>query len=593
MGATTCDWLASLPFSEVWCIDFEYYPGRGLASGGVDGDPVTPLCLVAYEVRSGRTVRLWQDELGHFPPYRLDAGALIISYGLAAEFSCHLRLGWGEPARAIDALIEFRHYTNDGRDRDRGLGGALSFFKLDSLDTAHKKSMRDRILRGPPFTVQERAEILAYCEDDVKALVRLLPRLLPTIRSWRHALHRGRVQWAIAKIEARGLPFDLPSLLRLRRHWDGMRTNMVSMLDPFGVYEITDGVAHWRMERFESFVAHHRLSWPRLASGQLCTDDETFREMATLYPAVNPLRELRCSLSKLKLNALAVGGDARNRTPLWAYCTKTARCAPSTTKYAFGPAKWLRFIVVPPSGLALIHRDYQQQEVRIAALLSGDDALLAACESGDVYFGIAEQIGLLRGGMSDEERAAVRDLSKIIVLSIQYGAGAHSLAVRTGMTRSEAHEILARLRARFHRFQDFVYSVGDHAGLDLEISTCFDWRLKCPSGSNPRTARNFPAQSAGAMILHTACLLAERRGIEIVAPIHDAFVAQCGGRDVEDASAALDRVMRDASAIVLRGYELPTDKQIIKAGERYFDKRGAAMWETVSGLLAKRERETA
>ena len=74
--------------------------------------------------------------------------------------------------------------------------------------------------------------------------------------------------------------------------------------------------------------------------------------------------------------------------------------------------------------LALIHRDYKQQEVRIAAIVSGDDALLAACESGDVYLGIAEQIGLLRDSMGQEERDAVRDLAKIIVLSIQYGAGA-------------------------------------------------------------------------------------------------------------------------------------------------------------------------
>src|SRR5262245_52976535 len=157
------------------------------------------------------------------------------------------------------------------------------------------------------------------------------------------------------------------------------------------------------------------------------------------------------------------------------------------------------------------------------------------------------------------------------------------------MTRSEAHEILARLRARFHRFQDFVLSVGDHAGLDMEISTCFDWRLKCPSGSNPRTIRNFPIQATGAMILHALLLLAERRGIQIVAPIHDAVVVQCDANEVEDVADALDRAMRDASATVLRGYELPTDRKIIRPGERYYDKRGAAMWETVSALLAKRE----
>ena len=95
------------------------------------------------------------------------------------------------------------------------------------------------------------------------------------------------------------------------------------------------------------------------------------------------------------------------------------------------------------------------------------------------------------------------------------------------------------------------------------------------------------------MILHAAILLAERRGVELVAPIHDAFVAQCDVRDVEDVAVAFDRVMRDASTIVLRGYELPSDCQIIRPGGRYFDKRGKAMWDTVTGLLAKRERETA
>ena len=447
--------IFDLPYSEIWAEDDEYYPGRGLGNGGVEGDPITPLCRVAIELRTGRIVRQWQDELGPFSPYHRDA--LMFSYSLPAEFGCHLRKGWNEPPHAIDALVEFRHHTNDGVARGRGIGDALRFFGLESLDLAHKDTMRDRILQGPPFTEQERAEILKYCEDDVRALARLLPHLIPTIRSLPHALHRGRVQWAIAKIERRGLPIDLPLLSRLRRHWEGMKTDMVAALDPFGVYEIINGVAHWRMQRFEEFVAHHHLQWPRLVSGKLCTDEETFREMAILYPIVNPLRELKCSLSQLRLNDLAVGNDARNRCPLWAYGTKTARCAPSTTKYVFGPAKWLRNTVAPLLPLALIHRDFKQQEVHIAGIESGDDALLSACESGDVYLGIAEQIGLLRDGMGQDERDAVRDLAKIIVLSIQYGAGANSLALRTGMARSEAHEILARLRGRFHRLYDLVH----------------------------------------------------------------------------------------------------------------------------------------
>jgi hypothetical protein len=65
-------------------------------------------------MRSGRVVRLWQDELGPFPPYRLDADALIISFFSTAEFGTHNALGWGEPVYALDAYVEFRHFVNDG-----------------------------------------------------------------------------------------------------------------------------------------------------------------------------------------------------------------------------------------------------------------------------------------------------------------------------------------------------------------------------------------------------------------------------------------------------------------------------------------------
>jgi DNA polymerase I-like protein with 3'-5' exonuclease and polymerase domains len=335
------------------------------------------------------------------------------------------------------------------------------------------------------------------------------------------------------------------------------------------------------------------MSWPTLKSGELDTKDQTFREMAGKYPFIEPLRELRYSLAKLKLNDLSVGSDSRNRTPLWAYGTKTGRCAPSNSKYIFGPAKWLRFLITPPPGRVLIHRDYKQQEPRIAAIVSGDRALLEACESADLYLGIAEQLGFLRPGLNEIERRGVRILFKTVVLGIQYGLGAFSLAVRAGIGFSEACEILARLRARFHVFEDYARSVLDHAGLNLELSTPFGWYMRCPSGTNPRTLRNFPIQSTGSEILHVACILAERRAIELVAPIHDALLAEGPVDQAEELSVELDRLMGDAAAVVLRGYRLPTDSQIVRPGERYFDERGEEMWNTVAELLAKREREIA
>ena len=598
---TACHNWRDLPFREIWIVDSEYYPGTGKASGGRDGDAITPLCVVAHEMRSGRVVRLWQDELGPFPPYRLDADAVIVSFFSTAEFGTHIALGWGEPVCALDAYVEFRHFVNDGQiksgDRENGffsIGGALRYFCEDEIDVTHKKEMRDRILEGPPFTDQERRDILDYCEDDVRALERLVPHIIPTIRSLEHAQFRAKYTWTIAQQERRGVPLDLPLLTRIRHNWDGIRADLVTELDgPFGIYEIVDGKPHWRRQRFADYVRRSHMSWLTRADGSLDESDQAFREMEGKYPHIAPLRELRYSLSKLRLNDLQVGNDGRNRTLLGPYGTKTGRNAPGNSKFVFGPAKWIRFLITPPIGRVLIHRDFCQQEPRIAAVQSGDTALLEACETGDVYLGIAGQLGFLSEAMSAQERKDVRNLFKTVVLGIQYGLGARTLAMRTGISLSEAGEILARLRARFRVFEDYARSVVERAGLLLEVSTPYGWIMQCPSGINPRTVRNFPIQSTGSEILHVACILAERRGIEVVAPVHDAIMAEASIDQAKDVSAALDRCMREASAIVLRGYELPTDVQLIGAGQehqRYYDDRGEAMWNTVTKLVNKLER---
>jgi hypothetical protein len=581
-------------------VDFEYYPGPGLANGGRAGDAITPLCCVAHEMRSGRTIRLWQDQLGPFPPYRLDSDAIFFSYMLSADFGPHIVLGWGQPARAICPYVEFRHHTNDASIRvgDRqdfyNLGAALRYFGDDGIDSAQKDEARDRILVGPPFSAEERQMILDYCESDVMALVRLVKHIVPTIRSLPHAFIRGQFMWATACHEFRGVPVNMSKFTPICSHWSGIRLDLVTQIDSaFGCYEIVDGEPHWRRERFKSYVERRGFSWPTGSDGSLDEDADTFGDMALAYPEIEPLRELRASLSQLRLHKLAIGSDGRNRCLLSPYGSKTGRNQPKATQYIFGPAKWLRHLIAPPPGRALIYRDYEQQEMKIAAVVSGDPELLAACESGDVYLGIAKQLGLAPPDATKETHTALRNMFKTVVLGITYGLGARSLAARTGLSLCEAAEILARLRARFRVFEYYARNVLDHAGLHLELSTPFGWRMYCPSGVNPRTMRNFPIQSTGSEILHVACILAERRGIAIVAPIHDALVAEVPASDAEAGAAALDRLMRDASAVVLRGYELSSDSKIMLPGEHFHDKRGAAMWDTVTRLIAKFEEQVA
>ena len=553
------------------------------------------------EMRTGRVVRQWQDELGPFPPYRLDTDAVLIGYMLSADLGCHIALGWGQPACALDPYIEFRHYTNDGTiksgDREKGfysLDGALRYFCEDGIDTAHKTDMRDRILQGPPFTAAEREAILKYCEDDTRALARLVTHIVPTIQSLPHAMLRAKYMWPIAHHERRGIPTDLSTLGRIRTHWNGIKANLVAEKnEPFGVYELVDGVPHWRKQLFANYLHRNRMAWPTLASGVFDESDEAFKTMEGRYPQVRELRQLRYSLSKLKLHELQVGNDGRNRTLLGVYGTKTARNAPSNAKFIFGPAKWLRFLITSPPGRVLVHRDFSQQEVHIAAVVSGDAALLQACQTGDVYLGVAKQLGLAPEDATPKTHKAVRALFKTVVLGILYGLGPRTLALQTGVSLFEAAELLARLRARFRTFENFVQCALDHAGLLLNIGTPFGWTMQCPPTINPRTVRNFPIQSTAAETLHVAVILAERRNIPIVATVHDALMAEADLDGAEEIDAALDRVMRDASSIVLRGYELPTDKQIIQPGARFQDDKGVEMWGTVERLLAKLEAKSA
>jgi hypothetical protein len=102
-------------FEEVVLADFEFVPKPGECPDVV--------CLGARELRSGRTFRLWRDQLGSTPPYRTDARALFVCFVANAELGCHLALGWPLPANVLDLSPEFRCITN-GREVPNGKGFA-------------------------------------------------------------------------------------------------------------------------------------------------------------------------------------------------------------------------------------------------------------------------------------------------------------------------------------------------------------------------------------------------------------------------------------------------------------------------------------
>ena len=54
-------------------------------------------------------------------------------------------------------------------------------------------------------------------------------------------------------------------------------------------------------------------------------------------------------------------------------------------------------------------------------------------------------------------------------------------------------------------------------------------------------------------------------------------------------SERMKAAMAKASRVVLNGFELRTDVNVVRYPDRYQDPRGAVMWERVMKLVAKRE----
>jgi DNA polymerase-1 len=573
--------LDGVPFGEIWAVDFEF--------DAKPGENPEPVCLVAWELRSGRRARLWRDEFGSEPPYPTGPDALFVAYYSSAEIGCHLTLRWPVPERVLDLFTEFRNHTN-GTPTVGGAGllGALAHYGLDSIGTVEKEEMRDLVLRGGPWSDVERTAILDYCESDVAALARLLPVMIAQVDLPR-ALLRGRYMAAAARMERNGVPIDVSTLELFRFNWSQIQDQLIAEIDTN--YRVYDGRT-FKADRFTAWLAEVGIPWPRLESGRLDLSDDAFREMARGYPILAPLRELRTALSEMRLSDLTVGRDGRNRTIISAFRARTGRNQPSNTKFIFGPSVWLRGLIKPPSGYAIAYIDWAQQEFGVAAALSRDPLMMTAYDSGDPYLAFAKQAGAAPADATKATHTTVRDQFKSTVLAVQYGMGADALAQRIGQPPIRARELLRLHKETYRVFWRWSDAAVDHAMLTGSLHTVFGWRVQVPTVANERSLRNFPMQANGAEMLRLACCLATERGIEVCAPVHDAVLI-CAPLDRIDANATrMQQAMAEASRIVLDGFELGTDEKIVRYPDRYMDDRGTVMWGRVMKLIEERQQIT-
>jgi hypothetical protein len=357
--------------------------------------------------------------------------------------------------------------------------------------------------------------------------------------------------------------------------------------DPSSRYR---GPMTFSAELFARWLAREGIAWPTLESGALALDDDTFREQARLHPTkIGPIRELRHTLSQMRLNELCVGRDGRNRTLLSAFRAQTGRNQPSNTKFIFGPSTWLRGLIRPEPGRAVAYLDWSQQELAIAAALSGDRKMQEAYVSGDFYLTFAKMAGAVPAEATKRTHAAQREQFKVVSLGVLYGLSAEGLARRLNIPPCEGRLLLRMHQETFKGFWAWSDRIEVEAMLSGRLRTVFGWTVHAGKNANPRSLRNFPMQANGAEMMRLACCLATERGVTVCAPVHDALLIEGPADGIADEVEATQAAMREASELVLPGFPLRTEAKIVRHPDRYMDPRGKRMWDTIGGLLKEIE----
>jgi DNA polymerase I-like protein with 3'-5' exonuclease and polymerase domains len=273
----------------------------------------------------------------------------------------------------------------------------------------------------------------------------------------------------------------------------------------------------------------------------------------------------------------------------------TGRNQPSNAKFIFGPSRWLRGLIKPEPGAAVAYIDYGQQEFGIAAALSGDDAMAEAYRSGDPYLAFGKQAGAIPPEGTKESHKDQRSLFKACVLAVQYGMGSKSLADRIGQPEDAAKRLLQLHRETYPAFWRWSQAAVDRAMLLGRIDTVFGWPIHVGAATNfdrvvnPRSLANFPCQAHGAEMLRLACCMLVEAEVGLCAPIHDAVLIEAPAATIDAEVERAQVIMAEASRIVLGGFEIGTDADVVKYPDRYMDEAGEAFWNTVTRLAGPPE----
>jgi DNA polymerase-1 len=218
--------------------------------------------------------------------------------------------------------------------------------------------------------------------------------------------------------------------------------------------------------------------------------------------------------------------------------------------------------VVGPGYECLLTADYSQIELRIMADLSGDEALIAAFESGhDFHAATASRVfGIAPTDVTPEQRAKIKAMN----YGLAYGLSAFGLSQQLRISVDEARGLMEEYFKEFGGVRDYLQSIVAQARLDGYTSTIKGRRRYLPDLNSDnrqrremaeRMALNAPIQGSAADVIKVAMLRVasslESSGLRsrMLLQVHDELIFEVAEGEFDSLRALVTEAMSGAAEL--------------------------------------------
>ena len=225
-----------------------------------------------------------------------------------------------------------------------------------------------------------------------------------------------------------------------------------------------------------------------------------------------------------------------------------------------------------PDGRKLIIADYSQIELRILAEFSGDRGFMDAFNTGaDLHRVTASQVF---NAALDQVTKEQRDFAKRLNFGVVYGIGAQRFALMTGLSVSEAENVLRRYFGTYRELDTYLRDAANRAVSERQARTGsgrlvrfrYDENDRQQISMTQRNGKNTPIQGTSADILKRALRLLRdelaQTNAQIVNIIHDEIVVEADADEAQDVAAKVERIMCAAGQEYLKTVPVKVETEI-------------------------------